>query len=103
RIEKRIPVAAGLGGGSSDAATALRLANTHLDEAELHAVAARVGADVPFFLREGPQMGSGDGTELEALDLPQDYWIVLLVPRDAQKESTAAVYAEFDARNGADG
>ena len=61
RIEKRIPVAAGLGGGSSDAATALRLANDTLDEplpaAELHSVAARVGADVPFFLADGPQLG----------------------------------------------
>jgi 4-diphosphocytidyl-2-C-methyl-D-erythritol kinase len=103
RIEKRIPVAAGLGGGSSDAATALRLANTTLDDAQLHAVAAQVGADVPFFLGEGPQLGSGDGTELEALVLPQDYWVLLLVPRDARKESTAAVYAAFDGRSGADG
>jgi 4-diphosphocytidyl-2-C-methyl-D-erythritol kinase len=103
RIEKRLPVAAGLGGGSSDAATALRLANTTLDDAQLHAVAAQVGADVPFFLREGPQLGSGDGTGLEPLDLPQDYWVVLLVPHDARKESTAAVYAAFDARSGAEG
>jgi 4-diphosphocytidyl-2-C-methyl-D-erythritol kinase len=103
RIEKRIPVAAGLGGGSSDAATALRLANTTLDDAQLHAVAAQVGADVPFFLCEGPQLGSGDGTGLEPLDLPQDYWVLLLVPHDAHKESTAAVYAAFDARNGSDG
>jgi len=103
RIEKRIPVAAGLGGGSSDAATALRLANTTLDDAALHGIAARIGADVPFFLREGPQLGSGDGGELEPLDLPQDYWVVLLVPHDARKESTAAVYAAFDARGGAEG
>jgi len=102
-IEKRLPVAAGLGGGSSDAATALRLANTttQLDDDALHAVAARVGADVPFFLREGPQLGSGDGTTLEQVDLPQDFWIVLLLPSDARKESTAAVYAAFDARDGA--
>jgi len=103
RIEKRIPVAAGLGGGSSDAATALRLANTTLDAAELHDVAARIGSDVPFFLREGPQLGSADGTVLEPLDLPQDYWVVLLSPRDARKESTAAAYAAFDERNGAAG
>jgi 4-diphosphocytidyl-2-C-methyl-D-erythritol kinase len=103
RIEKRIPVAAGLGGGSSDAATALRLANTTLDADALHGVAARIGADVPFFLREGPQLGSGDGTELELLDLPQDYWIVLLNPRDARKESTAAVYRAFDEGGGAKG
>jgi 4-diphosphocytidyl-2-C-methyl-D-erythritol kinase len=106
-IEKRIPVAAGLGGGSSDAATALRLANATLDEplpaAELHDLAAELGADVPFFLVDGPQLGSGDGTTLVALDLPQDFWIVLVRPHDAQKSSTASVYAAFDERNGAEG
>ena len=69
-IAKRIPVAAGLGGGSSDAATALRLANETLDNplapGDLHSVAATVGADVPFFLADGPQIGRGDGSELEA-------------------------------------
>jgi 4-diphosphocytidyl-2-C-methyl-D-erythritol kinase len=103
RIEKRLPVAAGLGGGSSDAATALRLANTTLGDDELHDLATHLGADVPFFLREGPQLGRGDGTNLEALDLPQDYWIVLALPHDARKESTAVVYAAFDARDGARG
>lgn len=103
RIEKRIPVAAGLGGGSSDAATALRLANTTLDDDTLHGVAASIGADVPFFLREGPQLGRGDGTELEPLDVPQDYWVVLLNPRDARKHSTSAVYRAFDERGGAEG
>jgi 4-diphosphocytidyl-2-C-methyl-D-erythritol kinase len=105
RIEKRLPVAAGLGGGSSDAATALRLANATilLDDGTLHEIAARAGADVPFFLREGPQLGSGDGTTLEQVDLPQDFWIVLLLANGARKESTGAVYAAFDARNGAEG
>src|SRR6266403_4842053 len=81
RLTKRIPVAAGLGGGSSDAATALRLANETLDEPvpddELHDLAAEVGADVPFFLADGPRLGAGDGTTLGRLDLPQDYWVVL--------------------------
>ena len=103
RIEKRLPVAAGIGGGSSDAATALRLANEHLDGEQLHALAAQLGADVPFFLREGPQLGSGDGTTLDPLDLPQDYWIVLALPHDSRKESTAAVYRAFDDRDGAQG
>jgi 4-diphosphocytidyl-2-C-methyl-D-erythritol kinase len=107
KIEKHIPVAAGLGGGSSDAATALRLANETLDEplphAELHDVAADLGADVPFFLVDGPRLGSGDGTMLAPLDLPQDFWILLVLPKDAQKASTASVYSAFDARNGADG
>jgi len=107
RIEKRIPVAAGLGGGSSDAATALRLANETLPEPlpaeELRGLAARLGADVPFFLADGPQLGSGDGSELEPLDLPQDFWVVVLLPRDAAKASTADVYAAFDARHGVEG
>lgn len=107
RIEKRIPVAAGLGGGSSDAATALRLANAQLDAPlpadELHALAGRVGADVPFFLRRGPQLGTGDGTVLEPVELPQDYAVLLLLPAGASKSSTADVYAAFDARDGAAG
>jgi 4-diphosphocytidyl-2-C-methyl-D-erythritol kinase len=107
RIEKRIPVAAGLGGGSSDAATALRLANETLPEPlpadGLHAVAAGIGADVPFFLVDGPQLGSGDGSELERLDLPQDFWVVVLLPHEVAKTSTADVYAAFDARHGVEG
>jgi 4-diphosphocytidyl-2-C-methyl-D-erythritol kinase len=104
RIQKRIPVAAGLGGGSSDAATALRLANALRAEPypvdRLRAFARELGADVPYFLEEGPQVGTGDGTELESLELPQDYWILLVLPRRVVKSSTANVYADFDARSG---
>jgi 4-diphosphocytidyl-2-C-methyl-D-erythritol kinase len=100
RIEKQIPVAAGLGGGSSDAATALRLANATLREPlppdRLHELARTLGADVPFFLELGPQLGTGDGSTLEPLDLPQDYFVVLVLPHGARKESTASVYASFD-------
>ena len=103
-ISKRIPLAAGLGGGSSDAATALRLANETLDEPlaadDLHTVAATVGADVPFFLVDGPQFGRGDGSALRPLSLPQDYWIVIVLPAGSAKPSTAAVYAAFDERRG---
>jgi 4-diphosphocytidyl-2-C-methyl-D-erythritol kinase len=104
RIRKRIPVAAGLGGGSSDAATALRLANElraePLDDAHLHSLAAELGADIPFFLTDGPQLGAGDGTELAALELPQDYWVLLVLPRYATKTSTGDVFAKFDRRGG---
>jgi 4-diphosphocytidyl-2-C-methyl-D-erythritol kinase len=107
RIEKRIPVAAGLGGGSSDAATALRLANATLAEPlpreTLRKLGAELGADVPFFLADGPQLGSADGSTLEQLDLPQDFWVLLLLPQGAHKQSTASVYASFDKRNGSDG
>jgi 4-diphosphocytidyl-2-C-methyl-D-erythritol kinase len=107
RISKHVPVAAGLGGGSSDAATALRLANETLAEPlqpeRLRELAAELGADVPFFLTAGPQLGTGTGTELSPLELPQDYWVVLVLPRDVQKPSTASVYAEFDRRGGGNG
>jgi len=104
RIWKQIPVAAGLGGGSSDAATALRLANAQLAEPlELDEIAAGIGADVPFFLHDGPQLGTGDGSVLEPLELPQDFVVLLLLPKDARKPSTADVYAAFDERGGAAG
>lgn len=107
RITKRIPVAAGLGGGSSDAATALRLANETLPEplpaTRLLELAAQLGADVPCFLANGPQLGEGDGSRLTPLELPQDYWVVLLQPDGEQKRSTADVYARFDECNGAEG
>ena len=107
RLTKRIPVAAGLGGGSSDAATALRLANAlraePLADAALHAAARELGADVPYFLVDGPQLGVGDGTELTPLDLPQDYWVVLVLPSGATKTSTGDVFAGFDARGGEGG
>jgi 4-diphosphocytidyl-2-C-methyl-D-erythritol kinase len=103
-IRKRIPVAAGLGGGSSDAATALRLANalrdTPLRDDDLFSVARELGADVPYFLTDGPQLGRSDGTVLSSLELPQDYWIVLVLSKRAAKSSTADVYAAFDARGG---
>jgi 4-diphosphocytidyl-2-C-methyl-D-erythritol kinase len=107
RIWKHVPVSAGLGGGSSDAATALRLANETLTEpfpAEtLAGLAASLGSDVPFFLTSGPQLGRGTGTDMTPLELPQDYWVVLVLPDDARKASTAAVYETFDRRNGSEG
>jgi 4-diphosphocytidyl-2-C-methyl-D-erythritol kinase len=103
-IDKQIPVAAGLGGGSSDAAAALNLANEtlmHPLEADaLHELAAKLGADVPFFLAAGPQLGEGDGTVLEPIDLPQDYWVLLVLPHGEQKASTAAVYEAFTREDG---
>ena len=107
RIEKRIPVAAGLGGGSSDAAAALRLANGLLPDPlpldALHELAVTLGADVPFFLRESPQLGAGAGTDLAPLELPTEYAVLLVLPESEQKVSTAKVYASFDERDGAEG
>jgi 4-diphosphocytidyl-2-C-methyl-D-erythritol kinase len=106
-IDKVVPVAAGLGGGSSDAATALRLANTFLERpleiAELRVIAGSIGADVPFFLGGSSSLGTQDGTRLEPLELPRDYTVLIVLPHDVAKTSTRDVYADFDARGGAAG
>lgn len=107
RIEKRIPVAAGLGGGSADAAVALRLANETLprplEPAELHQLAASLGADLPFFLTPGPKLAEGDGTILRPLELPRDYVVLLLSPHGVEKGSTRDVYDAFDRRGAEEG
>jgi 4-diphosphocytidyl-2-C-methyl-D-erythritol kinase len=106
-IEKRIPVGAGLGGGSSDAAAALVLANATLerplDAVKLHELAVTLGADVPLFLTVGPQLGEGDGTELTPVELPRDYCVVVLMPGGSSKHSTKSVYDAFDDRRGSVG
>lgn len=103
-IDKKVPVAAGLGGGSSDAASALRLANATLDSplysSELIELARPIGADIPFFLLEGPQLGLGDGSELRSLALPQDYSVLLVLAAGAVKSSTGEVYRAFDGHRG---
>jgi 4-diphosphocytidyl-2C-methyl-D-erythritol kinase len=107
RIRKRIPLAAGFGGGSADAGAALTLANatlaSPLSPERLAEVAAAVGADVPFFLAPGPKLVEGAGERLTALELPQDYWVVVAVPRGAEKASTGTVYARFDDLDAAPG
>lgn len=107
RIAKEIPVAAGLGGGSADAAAALCLANVSLSRplapARLQALAASLGADVPFFLEPGPKLAEGVGHRLSALQLPQDYFVVLVLPHEVEKGSTGAVYARFDELGGGPG
>jgi 4-diphosphocytidyl-2-C-methyl-D-erythritol kinase len=102
-IEKNVPLAAGLGGGSSDAATALRLANAQLPRPLSAPGLHELAGEVPFFLRDGPQIATGAGTALEPVDLPQDFAVLLLLPRGARKASTAEVYASFDRGDGAHG
>jgi 4-diphosphocytidyl-2-C-methyl-D-erythritol kinase len=96
-IEKRIPVAAGLGGGSADAAATLRLLARRSgrgDSGELLEIAASLGADVPSQLRPGRWLAEGVGERLTQLPVAPPLGIVLL-PSMA-KLSAAAVYAEAD-------
>lgn len=96
-IRKRIPVAAGLGGGSADAAAVLRAANeiagSPLTKAELRGVAAGLGADVPSQVDPRHAVVTGVGEEVEPVDLPA--MTLVLAPR-SEGLSTAAVYAELD-------
>ena len=101
RIDKRIPVAAGLGGGSADAAAVLRTANRiaglPLDADELRALAARLGSDVPSQIEPRHALVTGAGELVEPVDLPP--LSLVLVP-DAEGLSTADVYAELDRLGG---
>ena len=91
-IDKRIPVAAGLGGGSADAAAILRLAAGQLDD--LPRLAEGLGADVPSQLEPAPALVSGAGEVVERLPAPGEFAVVM-IPDDAGL-STADVYAEAD-------
>jgi len=91
-IEKRIPVAAGLGGGSADAGAVLRLARE--DIGDLDRLAAELGADVPSQLDPAFALVGGAGEVVEPLAEPAHFGIVL-VPDD-EGLSTAEVYAEAD-------
>ena len=101
QIGKAIPIGAGLGGGSSDAAVALKAGarllaeegGIVLDEVALHHIARGLGADVPFFLGHGPALGRGIGDLLEPVSLPVIPLVVLL-PEEVL--GTAEVYKTYD-------
>ena len=97
QIDKQIPIAAGLGGGSADAAAALHALARLWGGAPLtlvREVAASVGADVPFFLSGGTALGLGRGEEIYPLvDLPPHYVVIVRPPFGV---STAEAYAWYD-------
>lgn len=100
-IKKNIPVAAGLGGGSSDAAAALlgvcSLWNISITFNELLVIAADLGADVPFFLHGASALGLGRGDELYPINLP--WQMRLLIVNPCIEISTASVYEKYDSLN----
>jgi 4-diphosphocytidyl-2-C-methyl-D-erythritol kinase len=91
-IDKRIPIAAGLGGGSADAAAVLRMAGDEVGE--LEELAAEIGADVPVQLDPGPALVRGAGERVDRLARSAEY-AVLLIPASSGL-ATADVYAEAD-------
>jgi 4-diphosphocytidyl-2-C-methyl-D-erythritol kinase len=97
-ITKRVPIAGGMGGGSADAAATLvacdALWGTELTREELHSLAARLGADVPFALTGGTAIGTGRGDQLSpALAKGQFHWVLVLADYGM---STPQVYEELD-------
>ena len=96
-VKKRIPLQAGLGGGSSDAAAALRaLARLwRVDERRVRATAGRLGADIPYFLKGGTVLGLERGDLLFPLIDPPQAWVVLVLPPFGV--STKEAFAWWDA------
>ena len=97
-LEKRIPSQAGLGGGSSDAASVLlalrKLYAPALPDTELETMAAALGSDVPFFIRGGTQLATGRGEVLSPLPSLTDGWFVIVKPTESF--STPAMYRRLD-------
>jgi 4-diphosphocytidyl-2-C-methyl-D-erythritol kinase len=97
-LQKNIPVAAGLGGGSSNAAVTLMalnsLTNNPLSINQLHDLAAGIGSDVPYFLIGGYARGQGRGEILSPLDDPAEMTILLIIPDFGI--SAAEAYREYD-------
>ena len=99
-LDKQIPVGAGLGGGSSDAAAVLNGLNAYydqpLDRRQLHAMALTLGADVPFFIDQIPALAQGVGERLTPYEGLPSLWAVLIYPGFGI--STAQVFKNFKLR-----
>lgn len=97
-LEKHIPVQAGLGGGSSDAAAVLRALRTlyapDISDGRLETLAARLGSDVPFFIRGGTQLATGRGEVVSPLSPLTAGWFVVVKPDEGY--STAEMYRRLD-------
>ena len=107
RLRKGIPVAAGLGGGSADAAATLqtlrRLWQVNLFDEALHGLAAQLGADVPFFLAGGTALASGRGDAITPLPPMPETWLVLLPASAELASKTAALYGKLRPEHYGDG
>jgi len=93
-LHKKIPLAAGLGGGSSDAAATLRglqwLFEVPVSEQKMHQMAAQLGSDVNFFLNGGTALGTGRGEMITPWKASAPLWVILVKPSEGL--STPAVY-----------
>ena len=97
-LDKKLPVASGIGGGSADAAAALRLLTSlwRIDPEHALTVAPRLGSDVPACLLSLPARGEGAGDRLSPIDLPEISGAPVLLVNPRVALSTAAVFAGWD-------
>ena len=106
-LTKRIPVAAGLGGGSTDAASALRGLNDlwqlQMSRVELAKVAAGIGSDVPFCIDGGTALATGRGDQLIPLPPLPPHDVLLVVPRETLESKTPTLFAALEPGDFSDG
>ena len=106
-LDKQIPLAAGLGGGSSDAAATLlglgRLWGLELGEGELKELAAQLGSDVPFFVTGGTALVEGRGERVSSVKMPPTLWLVLAFPDHRLENKTATAYKALSPSDHTDG
>ena len=99
-ISKNIPVAAGLGGGSADAAAALRALNrlwrTELSDIQLQDIAAGVGSDVPFLINGGTALVQGRGQDVKPLPNANIDWLLVASPESTIEGKTALMFSRMD-------
>ena len=99
-LEKNIPTAAGLGGGSSDAAATVLALNDlyelNMPQNLMVEIGLSVGSDIPFFFTKGQAIVNGRGETCTPVQLPIDYWVVLVTA--GTKESTASAYRALSER-----
>ena len=106
-LDKQIPLAAGLGGGSSDAAATLlgldRLWRLELGEGKLKELAAQLGSDVPFFVTGGTALVGGRGERVSNVKTPPTLWLVLAFPDHRLENKTAIAYKTLSHTDHTDG
>ena len=106
-MRKRIPVGMGLGGGSSDAATALLALNqlwgVGLSVDEMYSIAAKIGSDVPFFLRGGTALAEGRGERVSPLPALAQMPVLLVCPDETFGDKTRKLYSQITRAHYSDG
>jgi len=106
-LVKKVPIAAGLGGGSSDAAAALRALNRLWDlgfeRGPLGELGLQIGSDVPFFLSAGTALAEGRGEIITSLPDASSRWLVVLVPPIKMQDKTKGMYDVLQLEDFSDG